>query len=153
MQPNTKLINLELDYELNKAEKEGLESIVNITRNLVNRAFSTNYSSGMDDKTSKLWRSIRRVLDGAIDKNVGFALFSSSDFDVVYSEIYKCKFDPMMARFVPYLYDELDLVKNRSKEDEEKVQDEMEALQRSVKDLSSEAGLGEKNKQLKVASQ
>jgi len=134
MQPNTKLVNLELDYELSAAEDKDLVpkkgenagSVANITRNLINQAFTGNYAQGMDDKTAKAWRVIRRVLDHAIDSDEGrsrYALFSSSDFDRIYEEVYNCKYNPMMARFVPYFYDELDIVKRRSDEEESVVQD------------------------------
>lgn len=140
MQPNTKLVNLELNYELSKAEEKDLnpdeKGVSNITRNLVNQAFTGNYAQGMEDKISKQWRSIRRVLDYAVEEEkTGFAIFSLSDFDSVYDEVHKCKYNPMMARFEPYLSDELNLVKHRSNEDEEKVQDDMEELKKAAAGL------------------
>ena len=147
----TKLLNLELDYDLKEPEKEGLESSSFITRNLINQAFQTNYRDGMDDKIARQWRVIRKLLDISVEneKN-GYVIFSSSDFDTIYEEIYKCQYNPMMARFAPYLYDELDKVKHRSIEDEEKEQESMETLRKSSESSLMEAGI-KKQEKLKAA--
>jgi len=140
MQPNTKLLNLELEYELSEAEIKDLKAnevgVSNVTRNLINQAFTGNYAQGMEDKVSQQWRSIRRALDYAIDEEkAGYVIFSSLDFDAVFDEVHKCKFNPMLARFEPYLSDELKIVKQRSNEEEEKIQNDMEALKKAAADL------------------
>ena len=130
-QPNTKLVNLELNYELSEAEAKDLKTkelgVSNITRNLINQAFTGNYAQpGVGEKTAKQWRSIRRALDHAIEEDkVNFVIFSLSDFDAVYDEVYKCLFNPMLARYAPYFYDELDIVKRRSNDEETVTQDSM----------------------------
>jgi len=125
----TKLVNLNLDYELNKVEKEDLKEMTGVTRNLISQAFQINYQQGMDSKVAKSWRQIRKAVDKAIeDDKCGFVIFSMSDFETVYDEVLKCRYNPMMARFAPYLYDELDTVKQRSDEDEEKEQKSMEVI-------------------------
>ncbi len=149
---HTKLLNLELDYDLREAEKEGLKSSSFITRNIINIAFQTNYEQGMSDKVSRLWRIIRKVLDDAVDvTECGYALFSASDFENVEQEVYKCKFSPAMARFVPYLLDELDFVKRRSDADEVKLQNDMDELRKAAEKLAQESSVGTKDRQLKAA--
>ncbi len=134
MGTNDKLLRMEIDYESDKDEKN--PNLSGVTRNLIMLAFQTNYSSGMDDKMSRIWRNIRKVLDEACDEKTGFVLFSSSDFDTVYKEVYDCKYLPMMSRWAPYLYDELDIIKTRSPEDEQKIQAEMTALYEEAKRLN-----------------
>ena len=138
MQPNTKLVNLELNYELSDAEENELKvkelGVSNITRNLINQAFTGNYAQGMDEKTAKQWRSIRRALDHAMEEDeVGFVILASSDFDAVYDEVYKCKYNPMLARYAPYFYDELDIVKRRTSEEEQVTQDSTKVNTPSLK--------------------
>lgn len=149
MSVNERLLNLEIDYELTKEEEGNDSSTSKITRNLINSAFHTNYRDGMDDKVSRLWRNIRRSLDSAIDSKTGFALFSVSDSETVYKEVYACKYNPMLSRYAPYLYDELDIVKTRSVEDEEKVQEEHKALHTKSEELRKDAGLGQTEVPLK----
>lgn len=145
MSKHTKLLKLELDYELTEEEKKGLESTSLLTRNIINNAYQLN-NPNMDSDMSKQWRSVRRLLQEAIeDTKAGFIVFSSSDFDSLYDEVYKCKFPAGLARLAPYLYDELDIVKNRSIEEEEKVQKEMTGLKEAVEDLKKTA-LSEKEK-------
>lgn len=138
MSVNEQLLKLEIDYELSDEEKGDDSTIAKVTRNLINIAFTTNYREGMDDKISRLWRNIRRSLEDAINSNAGFVIFSRSDFETVYKEVYDCKFNPMLSRYAPYLYDELDIVKTRSPEDELKVQEEYKALADASKKLNEE---------------
>jgi len=138
MSKHTKLLMLELDYELNDEEKKGLESTSLLTRNLINNAYQLNNQT-MGAKMSRQWRSVRRLLHEAVeDTKVGFVILSSSDFDSVYDEVYKCKYNAGLARLAPYLYDELDIVKNRSIEEEEKVQREMTMLKEVAEDIKKE---------------
>lgn len=138
MSKHTKLLMLELDYELTEEEKKGLESTSLLTRNLINNAYQIN-NPNMDSKMSRQWRSVRRLLQDAVeDTKAGFIIFSSGDFDSLYDEVYKCMFPAGLSRTAPYLYDELDIVKNRSIEEEEKIQREMLSLQESVEDSKKE---------------
>lgn len=125
---NDRLLKLDIDYESDPEEKGIEPNLPGVTSNLINIAFQTNYRDGMDDKTSRVWRNIRKALEDAIDSKAGFVLFSRSDFDNVYKEVYACKFNPMLSRWAPYLYDELDIIKTRTLEDEIKVQEEMQDL-------------------------
>ena len=136
MSANERLLNLEIDYELSKEEKGDDTTTAKITRNLINVAFHTNYRDGMDDKISRLWRNIRRSLEDAVESQAGFVLFSVSDSETVYKEVYACKYNPMLSRYAPYLYDELDIIKTRSPEDEAKIQRDMADLNEKVKELN-----------------
>ncbi len=141
MSKHTKLLMLKLDYELSDTESKGLAeeggSAV-LTRNLINNAYQLNNQT-MGPKVAKQWRSVRKLLQEAVEETkVGFVILSSSDFDSIYDEVYKCKFNPSLARLAPYLYDELDIVKQRSAEDEEKVQEEMMDLKEAVEDSKVE---------------
>ena len=128
MGSNEKLLKLEIDYEAAEEEKGVEPNLAGVTQNQINIEFKTNYRDGMDEKMSRVWRNIRKALEEAIDSKAGFVLFSRSDFDSVYKEVYACKFNPMLSRWAPYLYDELDIVKTRTPEDEIKIQEEMQDL-------------------------
>lgn len=142
MSANERLLRLEIDYELTEEEKgKDDSSVPKVTRNLINIAFTSNYREGMDDKISRLWRNIRKSLDDAIDSKAGFVLFSVSDSETVYKEVYDCKYSPMLSRYAPYLYDELDVIKTRSPEDEKKIQEEYAALQAKVEEIQRNAGI------------
>jgi len=134
-----KLLMLELDYELSAEEMKNVKNgTAPLTRNLINQAYQTN-NPQMDAKTSRQWRSVRRVLNEVIDdKKMGFALFASSDFDSVYDEVYKARYSGGQAQIAPYLLDELDIVKNRSNEEEEKIQKEMIGLKEAVSESKKE---------------
>lgn len=132
MSKNTKLLVLELDYELKDAERSddagNITPYAAVTRNLINMAFQQNHqppvAQGMDNRTAKAWRSIRKQLDSAVDDDKkGYLLLAESDFDSIYEEVYKCKYMPAQALISPYLCDELDKVKHRSAADEEKLQE------------------------------
>ncbi len=138
MSKHDKLLMIELDYELTEEENKGLQGGTPIlTRNLVNNAYQLNYPT-MDDKMAKQWRSVRRILREAIEDKQGFIILSSSDFDSLYDEVYKAKFPAGLAQISPYLYDELDIVKRRSIEEEEKVQKEMTRLKEAVSESKTD---------------
>ncbi len=128
MGSNEKLLRLEIDYEAAEEEKGVEPNLAGVTQNLINIAFQTNYQKGMDEKISRVWRNIRKALEEAVDSKCGFVLFSRSDFDTVYKEVYACLFSPMLSRWAPYLYDELDIIKTRTPEAELKIQKEMQDL-------------------------
>tara|TARA_Y100000310_G_C20646404_1_gene796875 strand:- start:1361 stop:1780 length:420 start_codon:yes stop_codon:yes gene_type:complete len=97
-----------------------------VTRNLINIAFQTNYAQGMDAETSRQWKSIRDTIDTAIDAGEGYIILSLSDFNCIYSEIYACKFAPAQGMITPILFDELDIVKNRTQAENDKIFEELE---------------------------
>ena len=97
-----------------------------VTRNLINIAFQTNYEQGMDAETSRQWKSIRDAVDTAINTGERYIILSLSDFNCVYSEIYACKFAPAQSMITPILFDELDIVKNRTQAENDKIFKELE---------------------------
>ena len=137
MGKGTKLLMLALDYKLQNGARKDAAGKINpytfLTRNLINIAFQQNYAGGMPSNVSKSWRSIRIQLDAAIDDDKrDYVILSESDFDTVYKEVYDCKYIPGDSALAPYFYDELDCVKHRSGEDEEKVQSEMKEFEEKL---------------------
>lgn len=137
MSNNTKLVILNLDYELKDTERsDGAGNITpysNVTRNLINIAFQQNHTQGMDAKIARIWRSVRKQLDSAIDdEEKNWIIFAQSDFDSIYDEVYKCKYLPAQSIITPYLCDELDKVKHRGEIDEERLQRETLKLEDDI---------------------
>jgi len=137
MSKHTKLLLLEIDYELSETESKDLESTSLLTRNLINNAYQEN-NPRMGEKIAKQWRSVRKMLEEAIEKKLGYVIFSPADSDSVYEQVYKAEYVAAQARLSPYLLDELDITKHRSPEEEEKVQKEMTALKEAVDDSKKE---------------
>jgi len=129
-----KLLLLDLDYEVDKEERTDPETgrvnpYYNLSRLLINAAFQLNHAQGMDSNTSRAWRAIRTQMRQAIEEDKKFyLLLSQSDFDAIYREVYDCKYPPPQAVLAPYLYDELDKVKNRTKEEEDRAQRDIKEL-------------------------
>ncbi len=142
MSKNTKLLVLELDYELKDSERTDTAGktipYAQVSRNLINMAFQINHAQGMDSKTAKTWRSIRKQLESAIDDGKNYVILSQSDSDAIYDEVYKCKYEPSQSMISPYLCDELDKVKNRSAADEDTLQEEILKLAEDIEHEMSE---------------
>lgn len=154
MSVNEKLLVLNLDYEVREGEKatEDPDSTAQLTQNLILLSFTLNYAvDGMDDKTSRVVRNIRRALNNAMDAKRGYVLFSTSDSETIYKEVYDAKYNPMQSRWVPYLYDELDLIKNRSSDEELKLQEEYAALYEKSEEVRKDAAVPQTSMPLKVA--
>jgi len=139
-----KLLMLDLDYEVEEEERTDPETgkinpYYNLTRLLINVAFQVNHAQGMDSNTSRAWRAIRNQMRAAIEEDkIFYLLLSQSDFDSIYKEVYDCKYPPPQAALAPYLYDELDKIKNRTSEDEDKVQRELKDLEEGVEKYTRE---------------
>ena len=129
---NERVLVLGLDYDLKDDERrqppenpgEESKELVPyraVTRNLINHAFTTNHQKGMDSNTAKQWRGIRRQIEKAVDDKADYIYISDTDFQRIYDEIYKCSFVPQMAFLAPVLYDELDKIKNRSLDEDERL--------------------------------
>ncbi len=127
MRTFTRLLQIEIDYELKDESRRDTDGKINpysfLTRNLINIAFQQNHAQGMERKTRRVWRTIRKQLEQAIEvEKKDYVILSQSDFDQIYDEVTTCKFVPNNAVHAPYFEDELDKTKARSEADEERVQ-------------------------------
>ena len=123
-----KVLTLELDYGLTKEEliDEKQEPVRHghVSRNLITQAFHANHDRGMNVKVARVWRSVSTQIEEVLELKLPNIILSESDFSAIYDELYKCKLSPRLAFLLPVLCDELDRVKNLSKEG---VQKELEA--------------------------
>lgn len=141
----TKLLKLEIDYELKDESRRDKDGKINpysfLTRNLINAAFQQNHAQGMERKVRRTWRSIRKQLDQAIDvEKKSYVILPESDFSQLYDEVTKCNYVPSNAVHSPYFEDELDVVKARSEAEEEKVQRVTREFEETMKSKSFEPG-------------
>lgn len=124
----SKVLNLNLDYEMDKEREKAAEKPDGpqvpdnsvISRNIMENAYAINHPS-MDAKIAREWRSVVKAMDEVIKSKKCFLILSDSDFSLLDAEVYKCKFPHQQAFIVPILLDELDMVKRRSKKEADEI--------------------------------
>jgi hypothetical protein len=106
-------INLNYNLVLPKDNKD-IKPLSNqeLTFEYITQAVMNVYDKGLEGSLRRIWGRIQRKFDTAIESKVETVELEQAEQDFIKKTFEKAKFNPLIARYVQILEDEIDSWKN-----------------------------------------
>lgn len=114
-----RVINIDLDYDLDQLKAEGMANVPSnpeITRNIIENTYGNNHER-MTVSLARIWRRVVKKIEKQMAVKSSIVVLSDDDFKSVMEEINECSYPQAQAFVVPVLMDELERVRDLSKEE------------------------------------